>query len=94
MQYSQLREKIQNPIRTARDVVIHQSLSDRFFTTFTEQVQRNGVYRIPPGSPVKLINLYYGLELKHRFFILGAASGALCWVSASLATGQASEDVC
>ena len=52
MQYSQLREKIQNPIRAARSIVIHQSLSDRFITAFTEQVQRNGVYRIPPGSPV------------------------------------------
>jgi hypothetical protein len=54
MQYSQLREKIQNPIRAARSVVIHQSLSDRFITAFTEQVQRNGAYRIPPGSPVLL----------------------------------------
>ena len=52
MQYSQLREKIQNPIRAARSIVIHQSLSDRFITAFTEQVQRNGVYRVPPGSPV------------------------------------------
>lgn len=55
MQYSQLHDKIQNPIRTARNVVIHQSLSDRFFSTFTEQVQRNGTYRIPPGSPVNVL---------------------------------------
>ena len=55
MQYSQLREKIQNPIRAARSIVIHQSLSDRFITAFTEQVQRNGVYRIPPGSPVRAL---------------------------------------
>ena len=58
MQYSQLREKIQNPIRAARSIVIHQSLSDRFIAAFTEQVQRNGVYRIPPGSPVRSITQY------------------------------------
>ena len=59
MQYSQLREKIQNPIRTARSVVIQQSLSDCFISAFTEQVQRNGVYRTPPGSPVGEPKLNY-----------------------------------
>lgn len=54
MQYSQLREKIQNPIRTARSVVIHQTLSDRFISAFAEQVQRNGTYRMLPGSPVSV----------------------------------------
>lgn len=52
MQYSQLREKIQAPIRVARSVLIQQSLNDRFTVAFTEQVQRNGVYSLPEGSAV------------------------------------------
>lgn len=74
MQYSQLRDKIQNPIRTARSIVIHQSLSDRFITTFAEQVQRNGLYRIPPGSPVHSIISLMGLTCTR---LNDAASGAL-----------------
>ncbi|XP_064383296.1 transmembrane protein 129-like [Halichondria panicea] len=50
-QYSQLTDKLQAPIRTARTVLIQQSLSDRFISAFREQVQRNGMYQIPPGSP-------------------------------------------
>lgn len=49
--YSSLREKLTSPIRVARQVVIHQSLSDRFLQAFDEQVTANGLYRLPVGSP-------------------------------------------
>lgn len=54
--YSNLREKLTSPIQVARQVVIRQSLSDQFLAAFSAQVARNGVYHLPPGSPVsKLI---------------------------------------
>lgn len=40
------------PIRVARNVVIHQSLTDRFSAAFAEQVERNGHYTLPEGSAV------------------------------------------
>ena len=52
LQYSELRDKLQAPIRTARNFVIQQSLSDRFAAAFLDQVRRNGIYSLPPGSPV------------------------------------------
>ena len=52
LQYTTLRDRLMSPIRTARDVVIHQSLGDRFAAAFAEQVERNGVYRVPSDGPV------------------------------------------
>ena len=52
LQYSQLKDKLQAPIRTARTIVIQQTLSDQFAAAFRDQVHRNGEYQIPPGSPV------------------------------------------
>ncbi|KAL5457057.1 hypothetical protein EMCRGX_G034293 [Ephydatia muelleri] len=49
--YAQLREKLSDQIRVARSVVIHQSLTDRFAAAFTEQVEKNGLYHLPEGSP-------------------------------------------
>lgn len=46
LDYSELREKIQNPIRNARNIVIHQSLSDQFVKAFKEQVEQNQRYHI------------------------------------------------
>ena len=40
------------PIRVARSVVIHHSIADRFAVAFRDQVERNGTYTQPPGSPV------------------------------------------
>ena len=48
VEYSDLKDKLQTPIRAARDVVIRQSLSDRFLAAFREQVESNPVYRNPP----------------------------------------------
>ncbi|ELT88394.1 hypothetical protein CAPTEDRAFT_153682 [Capitella teleta] len=45
--YNELRTKLQSPIVNARNVMIHQSLSDRFLAAFTEQVERNEVFHKP-----------------------------------------------
>lgn len=47
MEYNDLKEKIRGPIRVARDVVIHQTLSDRFLQVFAEQVNLNAPYQKP-----------------------------------------------
>jgi hypothetical protein len=52
LQYSQLTDRLMSPIRVARSVVIHQSIADRFSVAFRDQVERNGTYTQPPGSPV------------------------------------------
>ncbi len=53
LQYSQLKDKLQAPIRTARTVVIQQSLSDQFISAFREQVHTNGTYPIS-REPVRI----------------------------------------
>ncbi len=63
LQYSNLCDRLMSPIRTARDVVIHQSLGDRFVAAFAEQVDRNGVYKLPDHSPVSCSSV------KINFFI-------------------------
>ena len=47
-EYSDLKEKLHSPIRMARDVVIKQSLSDRFLDAFKKQVDENDVFVKPP----------------------------------------------
>ena len=89
-QYSQLTDKLQAPIRTARTVVIQQSLSDRFISAFREQVQRNGMYQIPQGSPVSAWLLKFNASTS--IIIIGF--GAMCWLSSSSPTSQNTENVC
>lgn len=55
-QYSQLRDRLLSPVRIARNVVIHQSLTDRFAAAFAEQVERNGIYTLPQDSTVSSSN--------------------------------------
>ena len=43
LEYSDLKNKIQSPIVNARNVVIKQSLAERFVETFTEHVNQNTV---------------------------------------------------
>ena len=50
--YGDLREKLQAPIRNARNVVIHQSLSDKFIEAFKEQVSQNEVYTLQEEEEV------------------------------------------
>lgn len=45
MEYSDLKEKLRSPIVNARNVVIRQSLTDRFLEAFRHQVALNHVYR-------------------------------------------------
>lgn len=39
--YGELKDRLQAPIRNARNIVIHQSLSDKFLEAFKEQVKLN-----------------------------------------------------
>ncbi|KAK3764172.1 hypothetical protein RRG08_044101 [Elysia crispata] len=48
LELGDLKEKLQAPIRNARNIVIHQSLSDRFLQAFVETVQHNSVFIPPP----------------------------------------------
>ena len=50
--YGDLREKLQAPIRNARNVVIHQSLSDKFIEAFKEQVSQNETHQLLEGEEV------------------------------------------
>ena len=52
MDYSELKEKIQAPIVNARNVVIHQSLSDQFVKAFKDQVVQNQRYQIDRTTEV------------------------------------------
>jgi len=45
LEYSDLRNKVQSPIRNARNIVVRQSLSDRFLQAFTEQVMSNNIFQ-------------------------------------------------
>lgn len=53
LEYRDLKDKLQTPIRNARNIVIRQSLSDQFLETFREQVDINQVFRLP-GNMVSL----------------------------------------
>lgn len=44
-EYAQLRLKVTSPVEVARQVVIQQSLNERFFVAFQDQVAINGVYQ-------------------------------------------------
>ena len=50
--YGELKDRLQAPIRNARDIVIHQSLSDKFLDAFKEQVHANQRYVLPEDMPV------------------------------------------
>ena len=52
--YGELRDKIQAPIRNARNVIIHQSLTDRFLEAFRLQVELNEKYGIPTPEEVRV----------------------------------------
>jgi len=42
VEYQDMKDRLSAPIRNARNVVINQSLSDRFLNAFREQVEANG----------------------------------------------------
>lgn len=49
LDYRELKEKLQVPIRNARNIVIRQSLSEQFLQAFAEQVSLNPVFILPEG---------------------------------------------
>ena len=88
--YSNLREKLTSPIQVARQVVIRQSLSDQFLAAFSAQVARNGVYHLPPGSPVsKLIFSLFVLPS-----LIPLAVGTLLGLFTNYARSKVTENVC
>lgn len=46
-EYNDLKDRLSSPIRNARDIVIHQSISDRFIKEFKAQVSLNGAVEVP-----------------------------------------------
>jgi hypothetical protein len=66
LDYRDLKEKLQAPVRNARCIVIRQSLSEQFLQAFAEQVSLNPVF-IPPDGMVKL--------LTYLRFIIGNEGG-------------------
>ncbi|CAG5122495.1 unnamed protein product [Candidula unifasciata] len=53
LELGDLKEKLQAPIRNARNIVIHQSLSDRFLKAFREFVEENPVYIPSPNMEIE-----------------------------------------
>ena len=47
LEYNDLKDRLSAPIRTVQNVVVHQTLSDRFLETFKQQVEINGSVEIP-----------------------------------------------
>ena len=70
LEYRDLKEKLQAPIRNARNIVIKQSLSDQFLEAFREQVNENQVFRLPLNMVKKILMtsqyLYMSVHLKPR----------------------------
>ncbi|KAH9492947.1 hypothetical protein Btru_023901 [Bulinus truncatus] len=53
LELGDLKEKLQAPIRNARNIVIQQSLSDRFLKAFKEFVESNPVFIKPPSMEIE-----------------------------------------
>ncbi|XP_038147076.1 E3 ubiquitin-protein ligase TM129 isoform X2 [Cyprinodon tularosa] len=51
--YADFRQKLQSPIRTSPNVVIHQTFSELFLETFRAQVELNQPYILPSGQKWK-----------------------------------------
>ncbi|XP_072177940.1 E3 ubiquitin-protein ligase TM129-like [Diadema setosum] len=51
LDFRDLKDKVSMPIVNARNVVIQQTLTDRFLEAFRQQVQSNQKYHLPDGSP-------------------------------------------
>ena len=46
MDFQEMKDRLRSPLLHARNIVIHQSLSDRFVEAFREEVGRNGVLQL------------------------------------------------
>lgn len=59
MEYKDMKDRLNAPIRNARDVVINQTLSDLFINAFREQVNVNGTLQISHlGNQVRFFGLH------------------------------------
>lgn len=52
LDYRDLKEKLQTPVRNARNIVIRQTLSEQFLQAFAEQVTLNPVFCPPDGMEI------------------------------------------
>lgn len=52
-EYSELRDKLHVPIRNSANVVIYQSVSERFLETFRAHVRLNQTYSLPSGQELE-----------------------------------------
>lgn len=52
--YKDLKDKVASPLINARNVVIQQSITERFILAFRHQVDANPMYSLPEGSPVSI----------------------------------------
>ena len=57
--YGELKDRLQAPIRNARNIVIHQSLSDKFLDAFKEQVKLNQRVVLDVDVPVSCCSHLY-----------------------------------
>ncbi|XP_033756751.1 E3 ubiquitin-protein ligase TM129-like [Pecten maximus] len=53
LEYRDLKDKLQAPVRNARDVVIQQSLSDKFLDAFKQQITDNVDFHPPPTLEIE-----------------------------------------
>ena len=61
LEYTDLKDRISSPLRLARDVIVHQSMSERFLEAFKEQVRTNGAPEVMPNNVAvsSLISLFH-----------------------------------
>jgi len=57
-EYGDLKDKLRSPVMNIRNVIIRQTLSERFLEAFRFHVDQNEVYRKPPDT---VINADVGL---------------------------------
>lgn len=53
LEYRDLKDKLQAPVRNARNVVIQQSLSDKFLEAFKDQIKDNVAFHPPPNMEIE-----------------------------------------
>ncbi|CAI9717429.1 Hypothetical predicted protein [Octopus vulgaris] len=53
LEYGELRGKLRAPLLNARNIIIHQSLSDQFLVAFQNEVEKNPVYVLSPETDVE-----------------------------------------
>lgn len=60
--YKDLKDKVSSPVLNARNVVIQQSMTERFLVAFRQQVDSNPTYSLPEGSPVRCTSVSFSFN--------------------------------